>query len=289
MELHLEELWGYRIEPKSPDCAPSPPPSHRSSLPLLNLPAGLFPAGQSYRRYHLYLQVRWRAANARPLRGLHREAGWHRSESVQSGVAKLWQRGEFRAAEGPISLLLRDSSLFLLSSRCWHPSEAKPSVRSSLCSSFHPFLTISTSACLTRRSSISGWCLFPHSSMCDSHFCPPLIVCVFCLQTSAILRDMCVVFAGPFPAGFSQKEVRRLFRCCGPVHKIRMLNTAVRVRPTFSTSHRDWSWISVFLQPVRETTSFKRLSDHTLVSRFMQRSRLSCWRELSWLWKLWMA
>lgn len=41
---------------------------------------------------------------------------------------------------------------------------------------------------------------------------------------------MCAVFAGPFPAGFSQKEVRQLFRCCGPVHRIRMLRTAARVR-----------------------------------------------------------
>lgn len=48
---------------------------------------------------------------------------------------------------------------------------------------------------------------------------------------------MCVVFAGPFPAGFSLKEVRRLFRCCGLVHNIRMLNTAVRVCLTFSMIH----------------------------------------------------
>ncbi|KAI3353424.1 hypothetical protein L3Q82_019946, partial [Scortum barcoo] len=45
----------------------------------------------------------------------------------------------------------------------------------------------------------------------------------------ASLRDMCVVFAGPFPAGFSEREVRRLFRCCGPLRKVKMLNTAVRV------------------------------------------------------------
>lgn len=59
---------------------------------------------------------------------------------------------------------------------------------------------------------------------------------VFRLQSSTILRDMCVVFAGPFPAGFSQREVRRLFRSCGPVHEIRMLHTAVRVCLTFSAS-----------------------------------------------------
>ncbi|XP_070780888.1 RNA exonuclease 5-like [Enoplosus armatus] len=48
-------------------------------------------------------------------------------------------------------------------------------------------------------------------------------------RVCANLRDMCVVFAGPFPAGFSEREVRRLFRCCGPVRKIKMLNTTVRV------------------------------------------------------------
>ncbi|XP_059188959.1 RNA exonuclease 5-like isoform X2 [Centropristis striata] len=48
-------------------------------------------------------------------------------------------------------------------------------------------------------------------------------------RVCANLRDMCVVFAGPFPAGFSEKEVRRLFRCCGPVRKIQMLHTTVRV------------------------------------------------------------
>ncbi|XP_008292117.1 RNA exonuclease 5, partial [Stegastes partitus] len=45
----------------------------------------------------------------------------------------------------------------------------------------------------------------------------------------ANLRDMCVVFAGPFPAGFSEREVRRLFCCCGPVRRIKMLNSSVRV------------------------------------------------------------
>ncbi|KAA8595274.1 hypothetical protein FQN60_012409 [Etheostoma spectabile] len=40
---------------------------------------------------------------------------------------------------------------------------------------------------------------------------------------------MCVVFAGPFPAAFSERDVRRLFCCCGPVRNIKMLNTSVRV------------------------------------------------------------
>uniref|UniRef100_UPI003AAEF652 RNA exonuclease 5-like n=1 Tax=Centroberyx gerrardi TaxID=166262 RepID=UPI003AAEF652 len=48
-------------------------------------------------------------------------------------------------------------------------------------------------------------------------------------RVCANLREMCIVFAGPFPAGFSEREVRRLFRCCGPVRKIKMLNTTVRI------------------------------------------------------------
>ncbi|XP_078132002.1 RNA exonuclease 5 [Sander vitreus] len=48
-------------------------------------------------------------------------------------------------------------------------------------------------------------------------------------RVCANLRDMCVVFAGPFPAAFSEREVRRLFCCCGPVRNIKMLNTTVRV------------------------------------------------------------
>ncbi|XP_057698914.1 RNA exonuclease 5-like [Corythoichthys intestinalis] len=43
------------------------------------------------------------------------------------------------------------------------------------------------------------------------------------------LRDMCVVFAGPIPSGFSEKEVRRLFRCCGSVRTVKMLNTTHRM------------------------------------------------------------
>ncbi|XP_032384467.1 LOW QUALITY PROTEIN: RNA exonuclease 5 [Etheostoma spectabile] len=48
-------------------------------------------------------------------------------------------------------------------------------------------------------------------------------------RVCAHLRDMCVVFAGPFPAAFSERDVRRLFCCCGPVRNIKMLNTSVRV------------------------------------------------------------
>ncbi|KAF3687930.1 RNA exonuclease 5 [Channa argus] len=48
-------------------------------------------------------------------------------------------------------------------------------------------------------------------------------------RVCATLRDMCVVFAGPLPTGFSERDVRKLFSCCGPVRKIKMLNPAVRV------------------------------------------------------------
>ncbi|KAM4751438.1 RNA exonuclease 5 [Anableps anableps] len=43
------------------------------------------------------------------------------------------------------------------------------------------------------------------------------------------LRDLCAVFAGPFPDGFSKREVRRLFGCCGPVRRVQMLNTRYRI------------------------------------------------------------
>lgn len=55
------------------------------------------------------------------------------------------------------------------------------------------------------------------------------LVSVFVLQVCENLWEMCVVLAGPFPAGFSETEVKRLFRCCGPVRRVKMLNTAVRV------------------------------------------------------------
>uniref|UniRef100_A0A3Q2TA70 RNA exonuclease 5 n=2 Tax=Fundulus heteroclitus TaxID=8078 RepID=A0A3Q2TA70_FUNHE len=45
----------------------------------------------------------------------------------------------------------------------------------------------------------------------------------------ADLRDMCAVFAGPLPAGFSRRDVRRLFRRCGTVRRVRMLESSVRI------------------------------------------------------------
>ncbi|XP_040043036.2 RNA exonuclease 5 isoform X1 [Gasterosteus aculeatus] len=43
------------------------------------------------------------------------------------------------------------------------------------------------------------------------------------------LRDMCVLFAGPLPAGASERDVRRLFGCCGAVRSVRLLSAAARV------------------------------------------------------------
>uniref|UniRef100_A0A3Q2D261 Exonuclease domain-containing protein n=1 Tax=Cyprinodon variegatus TaxID=28743 RepID=A0A3Q2D261_CYPVA len=45
----------------------------------------------------------------------------------------------------------------------------------------------------------------------------------------ANLREMCAVFAGPFPAGFSKRDVKRMFSCCGPVRRVQMLSTSVRM------------------------------------------------------------
>lgn len=54
----------------------------------------------------------------------------------------------------------------------------------------------------------------------------------------ADLGQMCVVFAGPFPEGFSETEVKRLFLSCGPVRKIKMLKRTVRVSLRLNDS--DW-------------------------------------------------
>lgn len=126
--------------------------------------------------------------------------------------------------------------LFLVSLRCWPLSGDRPGVRSSRCSSFLPSQTVWRDASLiTRSSSTRGWGVYPERDQWEVsdnqinllNVC--VCMCVFVLQMCANLRDMCVVFAGPFPAGFSEKEVRRLFRCFGPVRTIKMLNTSVRV------------------------------------------------------------
>ncbi|XP_056224531.1 RNA exonuclease 5-like [Seriola aureovittata] len=98
-----------------------------------------------------------------------------------------------------------------LSNQQWHNSDNE------LLASFrrqikHPFLSVLHLSSLSDH--LKG-CVPPQEQQHQS-------VC-------ANLRDMCVVFGGPFPAGFSEREVKRLFGCCGPVRKIKMLNTSVRV------------------------------------------------------------
>ncbi|XP_046897257.1 RNA exonuclease 5-like isoform X2 [Hypomesus transpacificus] len=39
------------------------------------------------------------------------------------------------------------------------------------------------------------------------------------------LREMCVVFAGPLPPAYTEREVKKLFRSCGTIRNVRMLNT----------------------------------------------------------------
>ncbi|KAM4585047.1 RNA exonuclease 5 isoform 2-T3 [Odontesthes bonariensis] len=98
-----------------------------------------------------------------------------------------------------------------LSNQHWYGSdkEVLASFRKQTKSSYLSVLQFSSVAAhLTRR--------FPHQEQLHRKVC-------------ADLRDMCVVFAGPLPAGFTKREVRQLFRCCGPVRKIQMLNTSFRV------------------------------------------------------------
>ncbi|XP_062420509.1 RNA exonuclease 5-like isoform X2 [Pungitius pungitius] len=49
------------------------------------------------------------------------------------------------------------------------------------------------------------------------------------LADARALRDMCVAFAGPLPAGVSEREVRRLFGRCGAVRSVRLLSSPVTV------------------------------------------------------------
>lgn len=116
--------------------------------------------------------------------------------------------------------------------RCWPLSGDKPSVRSSQCSSSRPFQTIWRGASLTRSSISRRWgSILKSTANVKRYLCSLLneSMCVSISQVCANLRDMCVVFAGPFPDGFSERKLKRLFGCCGPVRKIKMLNTAVRV------------------------------------------------------------
>lgn len=94
------------------------------------------------------------------------------------------------------------------------------------------------------------------NSKCLSVILMCCLMCVFMLQVCANLRDMCVVFAGPFPAGFSEGEVRRLFSCCGRVRKIKMLNTSVRVYLTYIVLYFTFQKLPfVFMSPINTSTT----------------------------------
>ncbi|KAG7222562.1 hypothetical protein INR49_016159, partial [Caranx melampygus] len=94
-----------------------------------------------------------------------------------------------------------------LSLQQWHNSD-KEMLSSFRRQTKHPFLSV------LHFSSLNG--CTSHQEQQSQRVC-------------ANLRDMCVVFAGPLPAGFSERKVKQLFSCCGPVRKVKMLNTAIRV------------------------------------------------------------
>uniref|UniRef100_A0A3Q1FIA1 RNA exonuclease 5 n=1 Tax=Acanthochromis polyacanthus TaxID=80966 RepID=A0A3Q1FIA1_9TELE len=150
---------------------------------------------------------------------LHLEELWgYTIEEEESSDCKLAPTPSLRFAD-VLQLLSRSVAFFgkrsdvalNLSNQRWYSSD-KEMLESFKRQTKHPFLSVvqfsSFSDHLKRR--------FPHRERLHRSVC-------------ADLRDMCVVFAGPFPAGFSEREVRRLFRCCGPVGRIKMLNTSVRV------------------------------------------------------------
>ncbi|XP_074538633.1 RNA exonuclease 5 [Halichoeres trimaculatus] len=151
VELHLEELWGYRIEEESPGSAPAPTPSLRFGDVL---------------------------------------------QTLSRSVAYMGKRSD-------ISLDL--------SNQQWHNSdkEVLNSFRRKMQCPFLSVLQLSSLSDYLQRS-------FPTQEHQHQRVC-------------ANLREMCVVFAGPFPAGVSEGEVKRLFSCCGPVRRIKMLNSAFRV------------------------------------------------------------
>ncbi|XP_063738927.1 RNA exonuclease 5-like isoform X2 [Eleginops maclovinus] len=154
VELHMEELWGYKIVEEPEDLAPEPAPTEHI---------------QSH-RFADVLQTHGRS------------------------VAFLGKRSDIALD---------------LSKQQWHNSD-KEVLASFQRQTKSPFLS------MLQLPSLSN-----HLKKCSPHQ-EHHRVC-------ANLRDLCVVFAGPFPAGFSEWGVRRLFRCCGPVRNIKMLNTTVRV------------------------------------------------------------
>ncbi|CAN9510580.1 unnamed protein product [Ophioblennius macclurei] len=94
-----------------------------------------------------------------------------------------------------------------LSKQQWHKSD-KELLESFRSQTSHPFLSVIQLSSISNRPN-------PHGLRREQSVSRP--VC-------AELRDMCAVFAGPFPAGFSEREARRLFRCCGPLQRIQMIN-----------------------------------------------------------------
>ncbi|XP_047221098.1 RNA exonuclease 5-like isoform X2 [Girardinichthys multiradiatus] len=98
-----------------------------------------------------------------------------------------------------------------LSHQCWYSSD-KEILTSFRKQMKHPFLSVLQLSSFSDH--LKGSCA--HQQQLYHNVC-------------ANLLDMCAVFAGPFPAGFSKRDVRRLFCCCGPVRKVQMLNTSVRM------------------------------------------------------------
>uniref|UniRef100_UPI0037E9167E RNA exonuclease 5-like n=1 Tax=Semicossyphus pulcher TaxID=241346 RepID=UPI0037E9167E len=151
VELHLEELWGYKIEEESADCAPAPAPSLRFADILQTLGHSVTYLGK---RSDVTLDLS--------------SQQWHNSDKEVLASYR-------RQTKCPLLSVLQFSSISDHLKRCFPNQDQQ------------------------------------HHGECSN------------------LRDMCVVFAGPFPAGFTEREVKRLFSCCGPVRKIKMLSTAIRV------------------------------------------------------------
>ncbi|XP_038142786.1 RNA exonuclease 5-like isoform X2 [Cyprinodon tularosa] len=150
VELHLEELWGYKLKEESPKSTPAPTPSYR--------------------------------------------------------FADILQT----TGRSPAYFGKRADVALDLSHQCWYSSD-KEIVSSFRKQTKHPFLSVvqlsSFYNYLKRRSANQPQL---YNNMC------------------ANLGEMCAVFAGPFPAGFSKRDVKRMFSCCGPVRRVQMLSTSVR-------------------------------------------------------------
>ncbi|XP_024115151.1 RNA exonuclease 5 isoform X2 [Oryzias melastigma] len=151
VELHLEDLWGYKLEEEPPDCTSILTPSFRFADVLQTLGRSVTFLGK---RADISLDLS------------HQQ--WFISDKEMLASFK-------RQTKKPFLSVLQFSSFLDHMKRCFPDQQQL------------------------------------HRSVC------------------AHLRGMCVVFAGPFPAGFSEKKVKRLFGRCGAVRRIQMLNTSVRV------------------------------------------------------------